>query len=201
MHSYQEAEKSLFPDSTPAPGNEPYRLSASMLMIDGAFNVNSVSVKAWTSFLMGLKNSKVPTLDPLSPSRPVTLTEDTDTPIAGLLGAAGGKIDETQSANPLETSQWRGFRSLTDSQVKALSAAIVAQVQEYGPFLSLADFVNRRPEGTTDKALVGSLQAAIDATDINGPISRMNAPRPELVRILRSPRRRTDRNQLVFPDM
>ncbi len=169
VDSYQEAEKSLFPDSAPAPGNEPYRLSASMLMIDGAFNVNSVSVKAWTSFLMGLKNSEVPTLDPLSPSRPTTLTTDTDTPIAGLLGAAGGKIDEKQAGNPLEASQWLGFRSLTDLQIEELAEETVNKVRQYGPFLSLADFINRRPEGSTDEALVGPLQAAIDATDINEP--------------------------------
>ncbi len=169
VDSYKEAEKSLFPSSTPAPGEEPHRLSASMLMVDGAFNVNSVSIKAWTSFLMGLKDSEVPILDPLSPVRPLTLTKDTDTPVAGLLGAAGGKIDETKVGNPLEANQWLGFRSLTDPQVEELAEEIVRQVREYGPFLSIADFVNRRPEGTTDEALVGPLQAAIDATDINKP--------------------------------
>ncbi len=169
VHSYNDAEDSLFPGSQPAAGEEPYRLSASYLTVDGAFNVNSTSPKAWESFLMGLKNSDVPTLDPLSPSRPLTLTRDPDTPVAGLLGAAAGKIDDATIGTPLEKTQWLGFRSLTDTQIKALSAKVVEQVKAYGPFLSIADFVNRRPEGSTAQALVDPLQAAIDATQINGP--------------------------------
>ena len=169
LHGYEDAEEALFPSSPPAAGEEPYRLSGSMLTVDGAFNVNSMSIKAWTSFLMGLKDSDVPTLDPLSPTRPNNLENDTDTPVASLLGAAGGKIDETQIASPLEPTQWLGFRSLKDTQVESLAEEIVNQVREYGPFLSIADFVNRRPDGSTAEALVGPLQAAIDATDINAP--------------------------------
>ncbi len=166
--SYTNADLALFPATAPAAGEEPYRLSGSMLGMDGAFNVNSTSIAAWTSFLMGLKGSDVPTLDPLSPNRLGTVS-DTDTPVAGLLGAAGGKINEAGIATPLERSQWLGFRSLKDSDIEELAKAMEQKVREYGPFLSIADFVNRRPGGSTEEALVGPLQAAIDETAINQP--------------------------------
>ena len=167
IQKYSEAETKLFPSSSPATGQEPFRISGSLLGIDGAFNVNSVSVKAWTSFLMGLKGTDVPTLDPLSPGGNLTLINDTDTPVASLLGAAGGKIDASLMDDPAEPTQWRGFRSLSDQQVADLAEKLVEKVRAYGPFLSIADFVNRRPDATTEMALVGPLQAAIDATDIN----------------------------------
>jgi hypothetical protein len=70
---------------------------------------------------------------------------------------------------------YNGFRSLTDPQLDALATQIVKQVKEraadgnYGPCRSLADFVNRRPSaGTPAFQLKGPLQAAIDATTLNG---------------------------------
>ena len=71
-----------------------------------------------------------------------------------------------------------GFRNLTDDQLDELATAIVTQIKaraadnNYGPFRSLADFVNRRPEagnGSTISPyqLKGLLQAAIDSTSIN----------------------------------
>jgi hypothetical protein len=70
-----------------------------------------------------------------------------------------------------DTDDWRGFRLLDNDKVTALAEAIVAQVKERGPFVSLADFVNRRlsSEDANDAnldspGLSGPLQAAIDAT-------------------------------------
>ncbi|MCY7288586.1 MAG: hypothetical protein LH624_10150, partial [Cryobacterium sp.] len=61
---------------------------------------------------------------------------------------------------------WNGFRALSDDDVKLLATNIVTEVRKRGPFLSLAEFVNRRVEGSEFGAK-GAIQAAIDATAIN----------------------------------
>jgi hypothetical protein len=53
---------------------------------------------------------------------------------------------------------------LSDAQINLLAKNIRTEVKTRGPFLSLADFVNRRL-ATDATGLKGALQAAIDATD------------------------------------
>jgi len=54
--------------------------------------------------------------------------------------------------------------------LQELATNIVKQVRRYGPFLSMAEFVNRRL-GTDDKAQRGALQQAIDAAAVNSAIA------------------------------
>ena len=56
------------------------------------------------------------------------------------------------------------MRTLSEDQIQELAQHVVEQIKERGPFLSLAEFVNRRPENDRDMALKGLLQAAIDET-------------------------------------
>src|SRR5690606_3089533 len=44
--------------------------------------------------------------------------------------------------------------------------ALVREVRKRGPFLSLADFVNRRPGSDRDLAKAGAVQAALDSNDV-----------------------------------
>jgi hypothetical protein len=65
-----------------------------------------------------------------------------------------------------------GGRMLTDTEIDQLARAMVKQVRQRGPFLSLSEFVNRRLEGSSSPhALKGALQAALDdvSVDINKP--------------------------------
>jgi hypothetical protein len=60
---------------------------------------------------------------------------------------------------------------LDDDALTELSTAIVDEVRKRGPFLSVADFVNRRLKDDYQEdqtGLSGALQAAIDSTEING---------------------------------
>ena len=63
---------------------------------------------------------------------------------------------------------WRGYSSLSDSDINNLASKIVEQVKSRGPFMSLSDFVNRQLSKTV-KGEMGALQAAIEAANINDP--------------------------------
>lgn len=159
----------IFTGNTPQADAE--QRTAAHLLVDGAFNVNSTSLNAWKCVLSSLKGAPVPVAEPSASSGTPVLTATTETPVAGLLVAGGGKISDSDIASSAGPLQWRGFRSLTDTQIDELAKAIVKQVRLRGPFTSLADFVNRRPGTDKDKALSGALQSALDdtAVSINAP--------------------------------
>lgn len=66
---------------------------------------------------------------------------------------------------------WHGYRSLTDQEVQQLAENLVQEVQQRGPFLSLAEFSNRRISSDA-LGTQGAIQAAIDGTEINTAASQ-----------------------------
>ena len=157
--------KGIFPSTTPDPSAADR--TASFLMVDGMFNVNSTSVAAWKSFLSGLKTTKVPSNPSPNLLGQPKMVDAGGTAVAALLEAAGEKIDDTSLSDPTDAEQWRGFRSLSDPQIEELAKAIVKQVRKRGPFLSIADFVNRRPGSDKELAVSGTLQSALDDNDVS----------------------------------
>jgi hypothetical protein len=123
------------------------------LLIDGAFNVNSTSANAWAALLSSVRDQEL-----------LTATGDKqkfDHPF-GTLGLA------VNPATSGTEGDWAGLRSLTADEIKTLATTIVAEVKARGPFLSLADFVNRRPNSSDPNQLtLGALQAAIDKSGLN----------------------------------
>lgn len=129
------------------------------VFLDGAFNINSTSKDAWKALLATARGAA---------RRNVTagLVVDADkTPVGSSGLVAAGTAAPSASANEIE--QWSGFRALDDSQLDELASKIVDRVRERGPFLSLADFLNRRPSGTGDQRLIGAVQAAIEDAGLN----------------------------------
>jgi hypothetical protein len=157
--------KAIFPSTTPDPSAADR--TASLLMVDGMFNVNSTSVTAWKSFLSGLKKAKVPSNPSPGLLSQAKMVDAQGTAVAALLEAAGEEIDDTTLGDPSEAEQWRGFRSLSNNQIDELAKAIVKQVRKRGPFLSIADFVNRRPGSDKELAVSGALQSALDDNDVS----------------------------------
>jgi len=157
----------VFPTNRPSP--DAAAQTASFLMVDGMFNVNSTSESAWRAVLSGLKGSSVPVATTPSLGNRSELIATKNTPVASLLVPGGGEIDPRGLADPASRDQWKGFRGLDDQQIGELARAIVKQVRLRGPFLSLADFVNRRPGTEKNLALSGALQSALDdeAVSIN----------------------------------
>ncbi len=154
---------------------------AGALMIQGAFNINSTSVEAWRSILASLREQSLLVFNSGDNSTPLQAESHTETPFPSSTLPAGFPMPE-RPANPNLPpsdeqlhSQWNGYRTLTDAQIETLAGQIVHQVRMRGPFLSLADFVNRdhtsTESGLFSPRMMGALQAAIDNTEaamVNG---------------------------------
>ncbi|RYD31279.1 MAG: hypothetical protein EOP87_15030 [Verrucomicrobiaceae bacterium] len=119
------------------------------LQVDGAFNVNSTSEKAWIALFSGLRDRDFKVIDGTPPVKGKTAFPRFRMPVGS------------------DSDNWMGFRSLSDSEIETLARNTVRQVKLRGPFLSLAEFVNRRVDTTDDMGLKGALQAAIDESGVN----------------------------------
>ena len=154
---------SLFSGSLPsATANE---IVASLMRVDGLFNVNSTSVEAWKTLLSGLQNRPLTTRDSSGAESVVTRSDGRVT-VANLQRPDNAIVDGSGSVSIKDDAQWTGHRALTVPEIDALSRAIVREVRKRGPFLSLADFVNRRVGTNKDLARAGAMQNALDAADV-----------------------------------
>ena len=123
---------------------------AKYLLVDGAFNVNSTSPEAWRAFLTSVRDQEL------------LLNNGTKKAYAHPFGTLGYAQDQST------TNDWTGLRDLDDLAIRSLAEAIVTEVKARGPFLSLADFVNRRPNASDPvHQALGALQAAIDRSGLN----------------------------------
>lgn len=129
-----------------------FHRAAYHLMVEGGFNVNSTSEEAWKAVLAATRDNAI-----ASPER---------TAFPRVVNAPEGEADGGE-AN--EDAAWGGFRSLSDEDLDKLATAIVREVKRRGPFLSLADFVNRRlvADPADPGGRRGALQAAIEAAGLN----------------------------------
>ncbi len=141
--------------------------AAENLLVDGAFNVNSTSVEAWYALLNSFRGFDFGDKTSGQGIFPRSLNQAP--------AFAEGTVDGTTDA------AWAGWRHMEDLEdlgdddnnfkLHQLAEAIVEEVKVRGPFVSMADFVNRRlvsqSEPNKPKArtsLSGALQAALDRT-------------------------------------
>jgi hypothetical protein len=165
--SDEAALRSLVRNNTPT--TDAYRRLAAHLLVDGAFNVNSTSVNAWKVMLGSMRDHATVQLNNAT-GLVVRPAETDSTPVTGLLAANGGL--STPSADTKNPDQWTGLRALSDDRIDALATELVSEIKKRGPFLSLSDFVNRRPGSNTELARHGALQAAIEAAGLNGDLDK-----------------------------
>ncbi len=149
------------------PSTTAHTQSASLIEVDGMFNVNSTSVEAWKALLGALKQRETISADANGNE---TVAYNTGTPVANLNAPRPLITRGNNAVDIKDPSQWVGYRTLSDEEITALAEAIVLQVRLRGPFLSLSDFVNRRV--TTDQrvAASGAIQSALDSDTV--PINR-----------------------------
>lgn len=131
-------------------------LAATELMVDGPFNVNSTSKVAWKSVLAGFSGQPVETL-----TGSETLNDKYVFPRFSVPTGSEG-------------DSWNGYRTLSEAELDALAEEIVQEVRDRGPFMSMADFVNRRLESNSERGEIAALQSAIDRT-VNNATSDLGA--------------------------
>ena len=136
-NTIKETSYSALEENTAGPDDVfRYQSLAGDLLLEGAFNLNSTSVDAWISHLSSLKGLEIPNgTYPLS-----------ETPFPRFL-------------NHPDQNGWNKIRSLTDEEITLLAHCLVEQIKLRGPFLSTADFVNRRIHGIESNLLPVPLQS------------------------------------------
>ncbi len=144
---------------------------AAWQLMAGAFNINSTSVPAWKAMLASIHDSQA-----LFNS----INKSAETSVLTPLPAPSGKARISRFRLPASTSAadgapsqdgyWLGPRELSGEELQTLAEKIVGQVRLRGPFLSMAEFVNRQL-GEVDTAQRGALQQAIDLSNLNSSLA------------------------------
>ena len=168
-----------FPDQVDALRNSEmaFEQSAAHIQIDGAFNINSVSVDAWEALLLQAAGKTIHTQDnvPLN-----NYGDESFVAFPRFPDPVNGVDDDDafDSLDPQDAKQYVGLFVTDRDDIRILAKEIVAEVKRRGPFHSMADFVNRRllPDGTDldedYKGLMGTLDAAImRASQENGVLN------------------------------
>jgi len=133
--------------------------SGYFLKNNAAFNVNSTSVNAWVAFLSGLRDNVRAAQSGDIGGAAKTVVSRVRTPLGG---------HESSSNATTEQEGWDGARVLTDSELRTLAKYIVFEVKSRGPFLSMADFVNRRLAPKSSMVSTnGAVESAISKSGIN----------------------------------
>ena len=141
-------------------------LSGSLIAVEGMFNVNSTSLEAWKAMLSSLRTR---TIEGQTNGGDTQISSSSiTTPNVGLFNPSKAKVTTDKGSLDEETlnAQWSGIHMLSDTEIAALAKAIVSEVRKRGPFLSLADFVNRRVGTDKTLALSGAIQSALDSDDV-----------------------------------
>ena len=164
-----------------------YKKSASVLLNQGAFNVNSTSVEAWMAFLGSAKKLAIGSNGATSPA-----ASDSARFPRSLQAQTMTAADKTK--NLANSTSWTGFGNLSDTQIANFAIAIVAEnkarfatsvrtpktqtptsrrfrgmadagAKAATPYLTLSEFVNRFVSDDTWASRCGALQAAIFLAD------------------------------------
>ena len=172
---------------------------ASRFEVEGMFNVNSTSVTAWRALLGHARKQRVPFITETATSWSATLSGESDYAYsrfsiagdtrAGLAGSSGDFPEATEFA---------GYRTVDPGFLDALAKEVVRQIRLRGPFLSLAEFVNRQLS-SGDLALAGTLQAALNEVSRNGSTNPFAVMQALSTKALAVPDRASDA-EYKFPD-
>lgn len=155
-----------------------YKHTSKYLTVAGGFNVNSTSLKAWEGTLLGLKKRKLAYMNNGKP----TVLNSGNTVNFSRMGIASsnqshvddyGSIGITNGVSDGDAQAWTDLRTLSDSQISELAQNMVKEVKKRGPFLNMADFINRRLQNG-EMGVKGALQAAIDESSINSTFNELS---------------------------
>ena len=190
--------------------------AAELLVIDGVFNVNSTSVNAWKAVFSNLggvidNNDAAGALEAPFPGMLMNVqSHDTGDNIftASESHVNYEALHPSEGGTPeIAKRVYNGYRNLTEVEIQALAERMVEEIKVRGPFISLAQFVNRTLGGDLDQRargaestqnlnygewvadqrdtrMKGTLQAAIDGAAIEGSLDH-NGDAPDINEIVR----------------
>ena len=148
-----------------------YSSIAAWQLMAGAFNVNSTSVPAWKAMLASTHDANAILNGRATSSATTTSLTPLDPTSAGKSRISRMRLPGSKSladGGQYQDAYWLGPREYSDAELQTLAERIVEQVRLRGPFLSMAEFVNRRLGSESDeKAQRGALQQAIDNANLN----------------------------------
>jgi hypothetical protein len=147
--------------ATTAKSGNGWEAIGAYLFNKGQFNVNSTSKEAWKALLLSLRDRPIAVAD--ARTGDLTVTRDAGVAKVSRFPLANS---EDEGNGPGDEIAWRGIRSLSETQIDKLAGEIVRQVKLRGPFLNLAEFINRRLSADAT-GVTGALQAAIDWDEYN----------------------------------
>jgi len=149
-----------------------YSNIAAWQVMDGAFNINSTSVPAWKAMLASIHDSQALVNKRASASATTTTLATLAPTPTGKARISRMRLPAADDGAEIKDVYWLGAREYSDTELQTLATNIVKQVQIRGPFLSMAEFVNRRlgPE-SDEKSQRGALQQAIDDSNLNKAIA------------------------------
>ncbi len=154
---------------------------ASRLEVEGMFNVNSTSVEAWRALLRHGRDQEIPYIDESGGGWNVALSSPTDYAYSRFSIAGDSEASSSGSSGAFPgASQFSGYREFDEGTMDTLAEKIVEQVRARGPFLSLAEFVNRQLS-SGNLALAGAIQTAINeiGNGSGNPFSELQGARTE----------------------
>ena len=140
---------------TPPEDLRDFDRAAEHLRLYGAFNINSVSVEAWTALLTSFRGRAVPGVG----------EEPDRTPYPKMLFPLSDPLDNVGHNNLTYVAD--RFRTLSDDEISALAESIVDEIRSRGPALSLAGFINRRPQALASASPAAAAAMGRTHGDIN----------------------------------
>ena len=117
--------------------------------------------------LGALKEKPIVTRDEAGSETLTPIGKGNDVPVTNLHSPMDQIASGKGNVNVTDPEQWIGRRTLDDEEIDLLARAIVTEVRKRGPFLSLADFVNRRISNDEELARSGAIQSALDSKETN----------------------------------
>ena len=145
-------------------GKYQFETIASKLVVDGMFNINSISVEAWKAILRQSRDMQIPYLAATgSTTTTAAATASFAYPRTSIAGDQGSDSGSKASGSLFPAAaEFAGYRALTEDQTDELATQIVTEIKKRGPFLSLSEFVNRQLTTTKDLAIASTIQKALD---------------------------------------
>jgi Tfp pilus assembly protein PilX len=134
---------------------------AAELVVEGMFNINSTSERAWAMLLkrnFASDYAGVLTLDNFKPGNTAASAKLEKS--AGSPFPRSVPISDAAAGAPAYSLLGQHQR-FSDEQITALAREIVVEVRKRGPFLSLSEFFNRQLSDNADLARAGAVESAL----------------------------------------